>query len=217
MSSEAHTSPGGAAAPPELIGCPDCDLLVRVAPPRPGQTARCPRCARALTTGVHDGFVRPLAYAVTALTLMIVALLMPFLSVDAAGIGNAITLASAVASLDDFGADGIAVVFTVFVLLLPGLMMLGSAVLTGLLLARRRIAVLVPLARMLFHLDAWCMADVFIVGVIVSMVKLSTLAHVVVGVAFWAYLGFAVCFLLALTNLDRLAVWSAIEALEETP
>ncbi len=206
-----------ATAAAALVGCPECDLLVRLVAPQPGQTARCPRCGYSLSTGVRDGFARPLAYALAALTLLAIALTWPFLSVDAVGIEHAITLASAVASLRDFGADGIALIFTAFVLLLPAAMMTGAATLTALLLARRPSPLLVPLARSLFHLDAWCMADVFIVGVIVSLVKLSTLAQVVVGTAFWAYLGFALSFLLALTNLDRLAVWAAIEELQVTP
>ena len=196
-----------------LIGCPECDLLVRVAPPGPGETARCPRCRFALTSGVRDGFARPLAYALTALVLMIIALTFPFLAVNAAGIENGMTLATAVTSLTRFDANGVAVLFTVFVVLTPGAMMAATALLTALLLTRRRNRLLAPLARSLFHLNAWCMADVFAIGVIVSLVKLSTLADVLLGIAFWAFLGFSVCFLLTVTTLDRFAVWNAIDEL----
>lgn len=202
---------------PLLVGCPECDLLVRLTPPAAGDTARCPRCRYALSSGVRDGFVRPLAYALAALLLMVIALAFPFLAVNAAGLENAMTLITAVTSLTRFGADGIAVLFTAFVVLVPGLMMLAAATLTILLIARRPSRALVPLARSLFHMDAWCMADVFAIGVIVSLVKLATMADVLLGAAFWAYLGFAVCFLLTVTSLDRLSVWTAIDALRERP
>lgn len=197
----------------QVIGCPQCDLLVRVSLPAPGETARCPRCVFSLSSGVRDGFIRPLAYASSALMLMVIALVFPFLAVDAAGLENAMTLSTAVASLVRFDANGIAVLFALFVLLVPGTMMFATAVLTTLLLGRVSSPLLVPLARLLFHLDAWSMADVFAIGVIVSLVKLSTMADVLLGTAFWAYLGFAVCFLLAVTSLDRLTVWAAIDRL----
>jgi paraquat-inducible protein A len=205
------------AQPSHRIGCPECDLLVRVAAPCTGETARCPRCGCALASGVRDGFGRPLAYAVTALMLMVIALAFPFLSVHASGLGNAMTLAAAVTSLTAFGANAIAVLVAAFVLLVPAAMMVASAALTALLLTRRSSPLLTPPARTLFHLDTWCMADVFAVGVIVSLVKLSSMADVALGLAFWAYLGFAVCFLLSVTNLDRLAVWSAIDELRNAP
>jgi paraquat-inducible protein A len=211
------TASAANAGPPHptghLVGCPECDLLLRVDLPGPGETARCPRCRFALASGVAEPFVFPLAYSLTALILMVVSLTFPFLAVTEAGLENSMTLAKAMTSLADFGANGVAVVVAAFVLFVPATMMAAVVMLTILLLRRRPTRLLVPLARSVFHLDAWCMADVFAIGVIVSLVKLSTMADVVLGIAFWAYLAFAVCFLLTVTSLDRLTVWTTIDAL----
>lgn len=200
----------------DLAGCPECDLLLRLRPPLPGMTARCPRCGCVLASGVRDGFVRPLAFACAALILMVIALNFPFLAINAVGRQNAMSLTEAVSSLWQFGADGVAVLVMAFVLLIPGMLMAGVATLMLALLAGRPFAGLVPLARGLFRLEAWSMADVFAIGVIVSLVKISSLADVVIGTAFWAYLGFAVCFLAAITSLDRVTVWRAIDALQDS-
>lgn len=200
----------------DLAGCPECDLLLRLRPPLPGMTARCPRCACVLASGVRDGFVRPLAFACAALILMVIALNFPFLAINAVGQQNAMSLTEAVSSLWQFGADGVAVLVMAFVLLIPGMLMAGVVTLMLALLAERPFAGLVPLARGLFRLDAWSMADVFAIGVIVSLVKISSLADVVLETAFWAYLGFAVCFLAAITSLDRVTVWRAIDALQDS-
>lgn len=202
---------------PMPSGCPECDLVLKVPEPVPGQVARCPRCAHVLARGVVGGFARPMAYALTALVLMAIALSFPFLAVDAAGFSNAMTLATAVTALNREDAHAMAALLAAFVLLFPSLVMVATALLAGLLLARRSSPLLTPLAKSLFRLDAWCMADVFAIGVIVSLVKLSTMADVLLGTAFWAYLGFALCFLLAVTSLDRLAVWNAIDALRGQP
>jgi len=38
------------------------------------------------------------------------------------------------------------------------------------------------------------------------------LAAVVIGISFYAYVAFAICFTAALANLDRLQLWREIEA-----
>jgi paraquat-inducible protein A len=55
---------------------------------------------------------------------------------------------------------------------------------------------------------------VFIIGVIVSLVKIAAMATIELGISFWAYVGFAICFTLAIANLDRFQCWERIEALQ---
>ena len=71
---------------------------------------------------------------------------------------------------------------------------------------------LVPLGRVLFFLDPWSMVEVFVIGVIVSLVKIGAMATVVLGISFWAYVAFALCFAAMLVNLDRVQIWREIEA-----
>jgi len=208
--SESAVTSAGAG---RLTGCPECDLLVRLTRPAPGETAACPRCNFTLASGVPGRFRRPLAFAVTALILMVISATFPFLSINAAGLESSMTLATAATSLTRFGADAVAVLVLAFVVLVPGLLMVAVTALTALLQAGRPNRALVPLARSLFHLDAWSMADVFAIGVIVSLVKLSSMADVSLGPGFWAYLGFAACALISATSLDRITVWDTIDEL----
>ena len=138
----------------------------------------------------------------------------PFLSLTASGLSNVMTLPQAIASLSAFGADAIAILMLGFVIAIPGAMMSGVVVLTGMLLNGRASVALVPMARILFKSDAWAMVEVFAISVLVSLVKIASMAKVTLGVSFWAYLGFAICFLLAMTTLDRFSVWSAIEEVQ---
>ena len=57
------------------------------------------------------------------------------------------------------------------------------------------------------------MAEVFLIGVIVSLVKIAAMATVEMGISFWAYAAFTICFTLAISNLDRVQCWSEIERL----
>jgi paraquat-inducible protein A len=95
---------------------------------------------------------------------------------------------------------------------IPALML--ATMLAMLVPIRRRIRVpwLVPAGRFLFLLGPWSMVEVFIIGVLVSLVKIAAMASVVLGISFWAYVGFAVCFTASLSSLDRFEMWREIEA-----
>jgi paraquat-inducible protein A len=69
----------------------------------------------------------------------------------------------------------------------------------------------VAAGRLVFTLEPWSMAEVFVIGAIVSLVKIAAMAGVVLGLSFWAYIAFCVCFTAALSSLDRAYVWDAIE------
>ena len=58
-------------------------------------------------------------------------------------------------------------------------------------------------------------ALLFVIGVIVSLVKIMKLATVVIGISFWAYIGFALCLIGAISHLDRLSVWQAVDRVSD--
>jgi paraquat-inducible protein A len=55
------------------------------------------------------------------------------------------------------------------------------------------------------------MVEVFLIGVVVSLVKLASLAEVQLGISFFAYTAFSITFTLAVTTLDRFQCWQMID------
>jgi paraquat-inducible protein A len=197
----------------ERLGCVECDLLVRIGPLAPRERAACPRCGHLLTSNTPDGFTRSLAFALAAALLLAFSLSFPFLSLQASGMEQVMTLPGSAYQLYTGGYPSIAFLVMVPIIGIPALMV---ALLVGLLLLLRRAApsaVLVPIGRTLFFLNPWSMVEVFVIGVIVSLVKVGHMAHVVLGISFFSYVAFAICFTAALTNLDRVRLWERIEEL----
>ncbi len=177
----------------------------------PGQRARCARCGCVLTVSFREPFSRAFSFASASLIMLAIALAFPFLSISASGVTNSMTLIQTVSYLAEYGADGIAALVFLFVILVPLVMLTLIGTLAVSLGANRFPEMLLPAARWLFHLNAWSMVEVFAIGVIVSLVKLAAMAKVSLGVSFWAYLAFTVLFLLAFSSMDRLTVWTAID------
>ena len=74
------------AAADERSACIECDLLVELGAVEGGQRAACPRCGHLLSAPARDGLSRPLAYALAAIVLLVLANAFPFLALKAKGL-----------------------------------------------------------------------------------------------------------------------------------
>ena len=97
---------------------------------------------------------------------------------------------------------------------IPALMLVAVICLLVPLRKNRAVPWLIPAGRMIFSLSPWSMVEVFVIGVLVSLVKIGAMATVILGISFWSYVAFALCFIAAFANLDRLSLWRRIEALQ---
>jgi paraquat-inducible protein A len=196
----------------EPIACIECDLIVRIGELQAGQRAACPRCGHVLTAPAIDGLTRSLAFAMAACVLLVLANAFPFLSLEAKGLEQVMTLPRSAFELYRDGYATLAVLVLGPIVGIPALMLGTMMALLVPVRRGQRVPWLVPAGRFLFLLSPWSMVEVFVIGVLVSLVKIGAMASVVLGISFWAYVGFAACFTASLSSFDRLEVWRAIEA-----
>lgn len=173
---------------PHYIGCPNCDTVHRFSAEELTVRTRCARCGYRLTLGRQEAVLRVTMLALTSLVLMGLALFAPFLTLNA---GPFESRASVIDVIFGF-AEGImvplsfAVMF--FIVLIPAL---RSGLLIYALAPDLAGVAPAPLARpalrLAFKLKPWAMAEIFMVGVAVALVKLAGMATVATGAAFWAF------------------------------
>lgn len=193
------------------IACHECDLLQRTVPLPPGGVARCARCGAVLYRQGDTGLDQVLALTVAGLILFALANAFPLLTMRIDANVQPATLLSGVWLLADQGMAGLAalVVLTSAAAPLLKLVLLGY-ILVPLRLGRRAPGTARAL-RMVLALQPWAMMEVFLLGVLVAMVKLSSMAEIVVGPALYAF-GFLVLVLAGITaSLDPRTVWDRLE------
>jgi paraquat-inducible protein A len=195
-----------------LIACPECDLLQAETPLPPRRTACCRRCGLSLYRSTTDALDRALAFALAAVVLLVIANTLPIARLEVNGQHTETTLWGAVHALYD--QDRVAVAGLVFgtTLLAPALelcAMLYMLLPMRLGYAPRHLSLafrLAPLAR------EWGLVDVFMLGVVVSLIKLGNLAVVVPGIALWSF-GVLILLLTAVgASFDARAFWLSAEA-----
>lgn len=195
------------------IGCAECDLLVTIDALSPGERAKCPRCGHLLTKNTADGLTRSLAFALASAMLLVMSMVFPFLSLQANGLEQVMTLPRSAYELYQDGYLTIAILVMGPIIVVPALMIIGLVALLFGIRQGKPARWLVPTGRFVFFLNPWSMVEVFVIGVLVSLVKIGAMATVIMGISFWSYTVFAVCFLATLSNLDRVQLWERIEEL----
>jgi len=163
---------------------------------------------------MENRFEKTLAYALGAAVFLLLANAFPFLQMRSSGIENIMTLPGTAVELHREGYTLLAGLVLSAIVFIPAAMLCAIVSLAVPLRHGRRHAWLVPAGRFVYAMSPWAMVEVFIIGVIVSLVKIGELAQVIVGTSFWSYIGFAICFTAALAHLDRLSVWREIEAVQ---
>ena len=137
-----------------------------------------------------------MALAIASLVALMVAVSFPFISFTVSGVSNRIELTQTATTLIGFHQPMVAIAVIMTTVILPAVYLLGVVWLQFGLLRDRPLPFSRDIARSLAHLTPWMMADVFIIGALVSLIKIAGLADVTLGISFWAFCAFALLLLM---------------------
>jgi len=199
---------------PELTACPTCDLLHRVVPVPPGGRLRCRRCRTVLLTNRANAIDRTLAGAFGSVILMISALTLPFLELSVVGLHRNATLLDAALAFTSGLVIPLSAATALLIIVIPLVRACALAyTLLPLRLGRPPAPGAATAFRVAAHLRPWAMAEVFLIGVVVALVKIGGMATVDLGPAFWAMAGLVVLVVYEGTALDEWSIWLTLERL----
>jgi len=199
----------------QLVACPQCDLLNREPDLPPGAQARCARCGTVLLSPRTGAAATVVALALGALILMAVAISFPFLAIDAGGLHSEASVLDA--ALSFAAASGrmapLSVIVAALIVVLPVTRLVALVyALAPLATGRRPRPHAAAAFRLAMRLRPWAMAEIFIIGVAVALVKVASLAQVGFGPSFWAFVGLVVLVAAKDTVLCERSLWRALEA-----
>lgn len=204
------SEPSPAGTTGTLLACPECDLLIADTWMPPLATSTCPRCACRLRHRVPGGLERALAYTLTAAMLFALANAFPIIEIELRGQASAVTLAGMVAALYEQDRLPVAMLVTFTTMVSPILQITGLTWLLLPLRLGRRPPAVGRVFRLVSAVRPWNMIEVFVLGVLVAMVKLESMANVIVGTALAALVGVMLLQAAASTLVDRIDYWDAV-------
>lgn len=198
--------------PPGLVACLECDLLHRETELPVGGEARCVRCRALLyRRPAADANERALALALAACILMVVVNAFPIVGLEVQGVHTSTTLFGAVRAL--WGGEARAVALLVFVttVLVPVAELAGLVWILVTLRFGLRGQGAVPMLHFIESVKPWGMVEVFVLGVLVSLVKLAHIATVEPGVALFSFGALMALIAAAAASFDPAAAWRQLE------
>ena len=191
---------------PDAIVCEGCDAVYRRVRLRRREVSHCPRCSTELDRHAGDQSARVLPLTVACLILFAIANLFPIVEIELQGLSSETTLVGAVIALTTEGMSPVALLVLATTLLFPLLQLCILFYLLVPLRYERRPAGFQLLVNALQALRPWGMVEVFLLGVLVAIIKLSSMARVIPGPALWAFVGLTVL-LTAVLSFNPRAFW----------
>ncbi len=143
--------------------------------------------------------------------MMVIVQLFPFLVMDAASIRTTLNLTSAASALIREGSPILGVVLALFMIVAPILLASGLIYVCGPLIFGRVAPGAMRVAKWLNRTEPWNMVEVFLLGVLVSLLKLGKVADVQFGLGFWAFCILILCMAAAVAGIDRNELWDRLE------
>lgn len=194
-----------------FIACRECDLLLHEIPLRPGGVAVCPCCGAPLYRNTPDSLDRTLALTMAAAILFIIANIYPILGIEIQGNRNATNLYGAVHALWNQDMRIIATLVCITTMLIPA-MELATMIYLLLPLRLGWAPPGIPLIlRMLHCIKPWGMVEVFMLGILVSLVKLKDSAGIIPGVALWSFGGLTLLLAAVTVAFNPRDVWARLD------
>ncbi len=194
-----------------MTACMECDLLLQDVPVPPGGESLCPRCGHVLREGRPDSVLHALLLSITGLILFGPAIGLPLLSLSVTGLRQESSLTQAILALGDNGFWEVATMVSICAIIAPLLNLWILFTVSVVLQMRAHPPWLPTLMRLNHHVREWAMLEVFLMGVLVSMVKLKDIAELMPGLGLYCFVCLMLCALLLNTLVDEHEFWQTYE------
>lgn len=192
---------------PSNMTCQACGQVHHYRPVAVGQVATCRRCNAVLYRNRPRMMETVLALTIAGLVLFSISNVWPLLGLSTQGMEQELHLFGASIAFWDQDYPIVAVLLVLNLVIFPLFELLSLLVISLTIRYRWR----PQMAAFLFHwqreLRPWGMLEVFMLSILVSLVKLGTVATLIVGPAFWSFAGLIVVMAAATATLEPSSVW----------
>jgi paraquat-inducible protein A len=194
---------------PLVIVCPACDLAHRLAATPASGRRQCARCRAPLQRRENASIDTAIALAACALVLLLLSNAYPLVAMHVNGSSRDTTLIGAALGLYAQGFESLAALVFLTTVAAPLLQIVTLLYVLIPLWRRRRAPGQSIALRVLTRVRSWNFMEVFILGALVALVRLSNFAHIAPGIALWSCALLMLCMsaLTSVTSPEQLWRW----------
>ncbi len=194
-----------------LMVCHECDTVQDVSHIAEGNIGLCVCCGERLFKNPRSAIEKPLALIIACLILFIVANIYPIMTLNILGIERETTLTGAALIFFEQGRPDLAIVVWFTSVLLPGFSIFALCYILFSIYLQKCWRFTRYLLLWVSRLLPWGMMDVFLLAILVALVKLSSLADIVLGLGFIAFVALIVCYAAAISSIEMHILWNRLD------
>jgi len=189
------------------LACHECDQIVTIPELVDGQKAICPRCGYVFTRYFKKAQSRLLAFSSSGLVFLLLSFVFPFLVFTAQGSEKTVTMVQSLQSMGN-GTFLSVVIFMLLTTVIVPAVILGGINYT-LISAKfdRPLPYTRHILKLVFYLQPWNMSEIFLLGILVSMIKIASLGHIQFGWSFYSFVLYIGSMAATRLFLDKYQVW----------
>ena len=195
----------------DVLACPQCDLLLEKEEIPRGRRSRCPRCGTVLHKTVHASLQKSIAFSLAGLILFIPAMTLPIMTFSVAGLQGSGNVVDAVIALFEKGFYFVGLT-VLFVSILFPLVKLTLLFISSWCIANGRTSrTVIKLFRLYKHLAEWGMVEVYMLGILVSIIKMYSMADITYNTGFFCFTALVLLTVGSSVVVDESFFWRVIE------
>ncbi|WP_380058864.1 paraquat-inducible protein A (plasmid) [Falsihalocynthiibacter sp. SS001] len=196
----------------EMIVCPQCDAVYQIIRPHHGERAVCSRCHTVLIAPRRKAGLQIIAVSLAVVVLIIAAAVFPFLSIEAQGTMNAVSIIDAALAFRHGPLIAVSMFTLALIIIIPLLrVLLVLYVLIPIVADRPPARYAMEAFQISEVLRPWSMAEVFAIGCAVALTKVAGLADLHTGPAFYMFAALVILVVVQDNFMCRWTVWNALD------
>lgn len=194
-----------------MIACESCDLLLESTPITATETGCCPRCGAVVLSPIDNSIDKTLVTSLAGLLFFIPAVFFPLLTLDAMGLQQKGSIIQGFFALYETGFPFVAIILLLTSVLLP-LTKHSILFFVSCCLKRQYYPPQLEYCLRLYqHLKEWGMDEVYLIGLMVTLIKVYDMAGVIYEIGFFAFLGLVASTIGLSLCYDHDYYWTLIE------
>ncbi len=195
-----------------VTACPGCDLLMpKITTPPPGTKVECPRCGAEIYRHKNNSVSRTLALGIAGLLLYLPAIFLPLMTFKTLGMSDSGNVLDSIMGFFSQGYFFAASIVLISAVIFP-LMKLSLLVTISLCIKLQRFPTVLPqLFRLYIHLDEWGMVEVYLLGIMITIIKMYSTVDILYGPGFFSFIGLVLLTMGSSAVLDKTTFWRCLE------
>jgi len=200
----------------DVTVCPGCDMIIATTPVKVpfDSDLVCPRCKYKVLNPKKDTLNRTLALSLTGLLLFIPAHFMLLLQLEALGFLDQGTVIDSMTAVYKQRYFFVSLMVLITAVLIPLIKLLLIFIVSLSLVNDKFTWKLPTLFRWYCHIEEWGMTEVFLLGILITIIKMSHTADISFEIGFFSFVGLSLALVGSVFTLDKHYYWLMIEKLK---